>query len=284
MSALARTVIDRASEYPTNRVYVKTVQVPIRFLDTGLCSIFDVDYPAGLHVLEHAHLVPVFGVLVRGSYEGRFPDHAFECGEGSVFTEPPEILHDGIVGPDGAHVVGVKPYLDRDDPLLATLPDLFERPTRFHHAEIAALARRIHAELRAPDPTTPMAAQGMALEMLALASRAEPIPDDGPPAWLVRARAILDEAFREGPRIGDVAVEVDVHPARLSRAFRRHYRCSIGEYVRSRRLDWAARELRRRDRTLAEIAQRAGYADQSHFTRAFKRAMGVPPGEYRART
>ncbi|MDX1660168.1 MAG: AraC family transcriptional regulator [Gemmatimonadota bacterium] len=262
---------------------MKTVQVPIRFLDTDLCSIFDVEYPAGIHVVEHAHLVPVLGVLVEGSFLGRFPDHVFECGEESVFTEPPEVPHEATAGPDGAHVVGIKPYLDRDDALLATVPDLFERPTRFPHVGIAKLASRISAELRAPDPTTPIAAQGMALEMLALASRVDPDPDETPAPWVRRAKALLDQIFRQGPTIGELAAEVDVHPARLSRGFRRHYRCSIGEYVRGRRLRWAVEQIQRDAGSLAEIAQRAGYADQSHFTRAFKRSMGVPPGAYRER-
>jgi len=32
---------------------------------------------------------------------------------------------------------------------------------------------------------------------------------------------------------------------------------------------------------LSSIAYATGYADQSHFTRHFKRAMGVTPGRYR---
>jgi AraC-like DNA-binding protein len=36
------------------------------------------------------------------------------------------------------------------------------------------------------------------------------------------------------------------------------------------------------DVPLAEIAAHCGFADQSHFTRAFGRAYGAPPGRYRA--
>jgi len=32
---------------------------------------------------------------------------------------------------------------------------------------------------------------------------------------------------------------------------------------------------------LAEIAGRAGFSDQSHFTREFKRRFGITPGRYR---
>jgi AraC family transcriptional regulator len=34
--------------------------------------------------------------------------------------------------------------------------------------------------------------------------------------------------------------------------------------------------------TLAGIAHRAGFSDQSHFTRAFKAAFGTAPGQWRA--
>jgi len=47
------------------------------------------------------------------------------------------------------------------------------------------------------------------------------------------------------------------------------------------RLEWAAEELARDDARLADVALRAGFADQSHFTRLFRRHTGVTPGHYR---
>jgi AraC family transcriptional regulator len=48
------------------------------------------------------------------------------------------------------------------------------------------------------------------------------------------------------------------------------------------RVEWAAAEILSGHRSLAEIAAEAGFADQSHFTRVFRRQVGVTPGEYRA--
>ncbi|MDP3908824.1 MAG: helix-turn-helix domain-containing protein [Gemmatimonadales bacterium] len=42
-----------------------------------------------------------------------------------------------------------------------------------------------------------------------------------------------------------------------------------------------ARELARADAPLSDVALRAGFADQSHFTRFFRRTMGVTPLAYR---
>jgi AraC family transcriptional regulator len=56
----------------------------------------------------------------------------------------------------------------------------------------------------------------------------------------------------------------------------------MGSYVRRLRLEWAAKELGRTDSSLAAIALAAGFADQSHFTRAFKYQVGITPSVYRA--
>ena len=55
----------------------------------------------------------------------------------------------------------------------------------------------------------------------------------------------------------------------------------MGEYARRRRLDYARRQLADPDRPLAQIAADAGFADQSHLTRVFKRFTGLTPGQYR---
>jgi AraC-like DNA-binding protein len=55
----------------------------------------------------------------------------------------------------------------------------------------------------------------------------------------------------------------------------------VGEYVRRLRLDWATAQLAATDTPLAVLAAEAGFADQSHFTRAFKGYAGLTPGKYR---
>jgi AraC-like DNA-binding protein len=74
------------------------------------------------------------------------------------------------------------------------------------------------------------------------------------------------------------------HLARSS--FSARYRAATGEsplaHVLRLRMRVAARELRTSDRSLVTIAQDLGYSSQAAFSRAFKRATGVTPGQWRA--
>jgi AraC family transcriptional regulator len=81
--------------------------------------------------------------------------------------------------------------------------------------------------------------------------------------------------------VAEIAAELEVDSRLLARGFHEHYGSSIGEYVRNARLDWAAARLVQTEAPLAALALEAGFADESHFTRSFKRRTGLPPGRYR---
>lgn len=72
-----------------------------------------------------------------------------------------------------------------------------------------------------------------------------------------------------------------VHPAYLSRAFRRHTGETLSGLVRRLRLEHATERLVRDGACIGLIGLEAGFADHSHFTRAFKRATGTTPQAYR---
>ena len=56
----------------------------------------------------------------------------------------------------------------------------------------------------------------------------------------------------------------------------------MGEYVRTLRVEHAARRIAASDDALVEIALEAGFADQSHLSRVFKLHTGMLPREFRS--
>ena len=101
------------------------------------------------------------------------------------------------------------------------------------------------------------------------------------PPWLVQVKDLLHDRALAPPRLGEIAAAVGVHPGHLSREFRRFFGIVPGEYVRRLRIDFAARQLADTEASIAEIAFAAGFTDQAHFSRLFRRMIGHSPREHR---
>ena len=100
------------------------------------------------------------------------------------------------------------------------------------------------------------------------------------PRWLRRVEDAIETSVGSPPTNEELAALAGVHPTHLLRTFRRHHGTTIANYVRERRIQWARTQVASAKRPLAAIALDAGFADQSHFTRVFRRAFGETPGEY----
>ncbi len=149
---------------------------------------------------------------------------------------------------------------------------------------LAADARRIAREVRTNDAFAVLAIESLVLTMLVSAARTSAVPKGTarPPAWLGTARDIIRAEFRRVRRLADLATAVGVHPSHLAHEFRRHFQCSVGEYARRIRLEWALAHLRDSPESVTHVALAAGYCDQAHFTRECTRAVGVAPAALRA--
>lgn len=129
-------------------------------------------------------------------------------------------------------------------------------------------------------PSTPLAVDSLCVG-LASHFAARETPPSRPP-WLKRACELLrEEAGVESWSVARVSAAVGVGPTHLARVFKAQLGCNPGSYVQSLRVERAAGLLSGTTLPLAQVALRAGYADQSHLSRSFRRAWGVTPRAYR---
>ena len=119
------------------------------------------------------------------------------------------------------------------------------------------------------------------LELVALSVRAETAGSSTQPGWLSTATEYLESGFTGRVSLSTAAAVCGVHPVTVARAFRRYLNCTVGEYVRRLRLDSAAVGLSQTDRPIAAIALDTGFADQAHFSNAFRRYTGTTPRRFR---
>jgi AraC family transcriptional regulator len=142
------------------------------------------------------------------------------------------------------------------------------------------LAVRILDEFEHFDASSPLIVEGLMLQLLGVCDRGLR-GESVAPRWLLNVKRLLRERCAESWSLTDVAAQVAVHPGYLAGAFRRHFGCTVGEFVRSQRIAGACDALANGNAPLSEIALAAGFADQSHFTRTFKRQLGLTPAAYR---
>jgi AraC family transcriptional regulator len=238
-------------------------------------------YAPHSHVPRHSHEHAYFCLVRRGDYVETYGSSQRTCRPMTLAYHPPEEVHGEQVAAAEVQSFNVEltpPWWQR----LGGNAALRQRGADFTGGPAAGLAVRLREEFRRFDTASPLAIEGLVLELVAAVLR-EAASERGPaaPAWLLRARDRLHEEFGDPPGLAQLASEAGVHPGHLVAMFRRHFRCTAGEFVRRRRIDWACRCLHDTELSLAEIALAAGFADQSHFTRTFKRVVGVTPAVYR---
>jgi AraC-like DNA-binding protein len=101
---------------------------------------------------------------------------------------------------------------------------------------------------------------------------------------LTSVQAFIERRLAD-PRLaaGDIAAAHHISPRLLYRLFEEQG-TSVGRWIRARRLERCRRDLL--NPALSELPASAiafgwGFADAAHFSRAFRKAYGHPPGEYR---
>jgi AraC-like DNA-binding protein len=108
-----------------------------------------------------------------------------------------------------------------------------------------------------------------------------PASNNCPSPPVTKALRRLDAARNESVSLAELAALAGVSRLQLLRGFAREIGTTPHAYVIRRRVR-LARQLLAAGETPAQAAVEAGFADQSHPTRAFVRHVGITPGRYRA--
>jgi AraC family transcriptional regulator len=220
-------------------------------------------YERDSHIPPHAHEAAFATVVLNGGYRETAQQETRDCAPHSIVVHAPGERHaDTFARPTTCLSIHGAP---------------FERSAHLSTPAATAIAVKLRSEFRAPDAFSPMVIEALMLELfVACARHREP---GAAPLWLRDVRAAIEERFREPLTLSMLAADADVQASHLARAFRRHYGTTVGELLRARRVEYAKQKLASRE-PLAQIALDAGFADQSHFTRTFRKATGLTPAAF----
>ena len=254
------------------RVVGTAVWAPFRISETR--------YARGTFLPRHRHEESYLTFVLAGGYRERSGGRTRACDERSLVFHPAGDTHEDDFAERPTrclNVIVTTAFAARLGSAAAPL----DRGDVVAGVDVVGIASRLSAEMRVADAAAELIVEGLLLELFGTVARGRH-DERRTPAWLAEAHAILARRFVEKIGLSDIAAEVGVHPTHFARAFRKRYGTSVGEHVRALRLEWARHEIAR-GTALAAVAVQAGFADQSHFTKAFAKAAGVTPSAYRRR-
>lgn len=235
---------------------------------------------AGTVLEEHAHENASLVIVLGGGYQETFRGVSEIHSRGTVIVKPPGETHANDFRQSGATCLLVEPEAD----VLKRIrchSDIFDRPNCFTHPGAVTMAHLMLSELREPDAATPLMLESAALNLLVRCSRTARRKGSNEIRLTERARAILHEIPLGSATLSTVAAELQVHPVHLARAFKRAFGLTIGAYARRLQVDRAVDLLMHSSRSIGNVAQSAGFYDQSHMARVLRQQIGLSPSEVR---
>ncbi len=238
---------------------------------------------------RHTHDQFGIGVILRGAQKSASGRGTVEAEAGDVITVNPGEVHDGsplgesgrawrmlyfdpaaLAGPIHALTEGCAGGAElsypamRDPGSAARFLSLFRAMTD-PHGGYSEIERR----------------ENLLLLLTRLIDHRDREQRPGVPKGIERARMRIDDDPSTPLSLGELAAIGGVSQFQLVRGFSKATGLTPHAYLVQRRLQ-TARKMIAEGATLADTAQAAGFADQSHMTRLFVRTYGMSPGLYAA--
>ena len=239
----------------------------------------------------HAHIVDwgypphchdTWAVLIVDEGAIRYDLDTRPCGaeRRTVTILPPGVVHDGRPAP-GVHGFRKRELYLRGDFLPAELAGAAVDHTNITDAQLRTAIAGVHDSLaRGEEPLDAEGRLAMVAERITAHLTRPPRPDRKPEnAIASQLRQLLDEHIVEPITLEMAAAALDRSVPHLVRSFTGQFGVSPHAYVIGRRVEVARRELLRGARP-ADAAVAAGFCDQAHLTRHFKRHTSVTPARF----
>jgi len=229
--------------------------------------------------------LPPSGVTARRqlaiTYSGAFE---FQVGRSVSWVDPTRLLfaeaEQDYVDRHVVPGVGHRSVLIAPDP--AVLDELSATSSAAFGERLRACPLRVqmlaHLLRRAADP---LAAEELGLAILVASLGEHRRVSVHDPGCVRKAKTLLHERSEGRMTLTRIASQLGVTPIHLTQAFKRSEGIPLYQYQTQLRLSRALAELPERD-DITDLAFDLGYSSHSHFTAAFRSAVGTTPSAYRA--
>lgn len=198
---------------------------------------------------------------------------------------PAGVMHGFEVGPQ---VFGTAVFFGKDCPI--KLPD---QPVHLRIREVHAqqelnvtldcIQREIDSSVPAHDRAAlhHLGLLGVWLERQTIKAQPEALLPDAARRLVSRYTTLMEQQFRTGAGVSEIATALGVTPTHLTRCCRQSCGRSAIELLQDRRIFEARRLLSETSTPVNQIGAAVGFASPAYFTRAFQHRTGSSPTAFR---
>lgn len=232
---------------------------------------------------SHSHQLPFVALLLDGLYGERYRGRDQQFCPFTAHFRPAGVPHQDEIGPKGVRFfeIEIRPTWARH--LQECSATLDRAHDDCHGGQLFWLSMKLLGEVYRSGAGEELAVESLLSELVAAAGGDLARPCRERPRWLARVLDLLAAQYSEPISLAELSREADVHPVHLSRVFRHLMGKGVGDYLRHVRVRAACERMLKPQESLAEISVGLGFADQSHFTRSFRRVTGMTPTDFRTR-
>lgn len=281
------------------------------FQKCSFCNVFETTDRNPSGDILHAHDYTQIWYVTRGQCDHYVEDQSYRMAAGDTFLIPPKAEHRTVLYPNSAVIScelsleGLFPensdspkelqsYLDRMS-MLNFMQDSKTRQPRFRFRpevmpRVDRLMREILEEFQEEMPCYQDMLRVKLQELLLLYIREFIISPDYKTsdatyeryrALTSRAIAYIDEHFAESLSLEDVCRISTLSKTYFCYFFKLITKKTFVEYITEKRVQGAMRMLENTDCSIQTVSERMGFHDAAHFSRTFKKSVGISPRDYR---
>jgi len=282
------------------------------FRKCGFCNVFEVTDEAPSGDILHAHYYAQIWYVTRGQCDHYVENQSYLMTAGDTFLIPPMVEHQTVLSHNSAAIscefaledlfpdpsspaqTELQSYLDRMS-VMNFLQDSKTRQPRFRFRpevmpKVDRLMKEILEEFREEKPCYRDMLRVKLQELLLLYIREFIISPDYKATdatyeryrtLMSKAIAYIDEHYTEPLSLEDVCRISTLSKTYFCYLFKLITKKTFVEYITERRIQGAMGLLEDTECSIQAVSERTGFHDVAHFSRTFKKSVGISPRAYR---
>lgn len=233
----------------------------------------ETSYAPGVQIPHHYHKNFYICYVVEGSYQEYFYNKKIDCIVGDIIIHPNAFEHANAFSKKKGRCFNIEITDGGNEKF--QLADINYQNLKY--STLHTSVEKIYSEFKFSDVFSSVIIEGLVLETIGNLGR---LTKSIGPYWLKKVQRIVLET-NGSVSLSDVADQLNISASHLAREFKKTNGITFGEYVRKTRIQQACNQLKNSKADILEIALEYGFADQSHFTRTFKKVMNITPLQFK---